>query len=57
MKARPKLLRRLKEVFRRYRSQPVEQVVDLINPILRGWVNYFCVGHASRCFGQVKDLT
>ena len=55
MKARTKLLRRLKEVFRRYRSQPVQQVVDLINPILRGWVNYFCVGHASRCFGQVKD--
>jgi RNA-directed DNA polymerase len=29
--------------------------VDLINPILRGWVNYFRVGQASRCFGYVKD--
>ena len=55
MKARTKLLRRLKEVFRRYRSQPVERVVDLINPILRGWVNYFRVGQASRRFSQVKD--
>ena len=26
-----------------------------INPILRGWVRYFAVGDASRCFGFVKD--
>ena len=25
------------------------------NPILRGWVNYFAIGHASRCFGYVRD--
>ena len=54
MKARTALLRRLKEVFRRYRSQPVDRVVALINPILRGWVNYFRVGQSSRCFGYVK---
>ena len=55
MKARTKLLRRLKEVFRRHRSQPVEKVIDRINPILRGWVNYFRIGHASRCFSYVRD--
>ena len=27
----------------------------VINPILRGWVRYFAVGDASRCFGFVKD--
>jgi len=27
----------------------------MINPILRGWVNYFAIGHASRIFGYVKD--
>ena len=36
-------------------AQPVDWVVDLINPILRGWVNYFAVGHSSRCFGFVRD--
>jgi hypothetical protein len=30
-------------------------VVQLINPILRGWVNYFAVGHSSRCFSFIKD--
>ena len=55
MKARTALLRKLKVIFRRFRSQPLERVVCLINPILRGWVHYFTVGHSSRCFSFVKD--
>jgi RNA-directed DNA polymerase len=55
MKARTALLQRLKDVFRRHRSQPIDRVIALINPILRGWVGYFREGHASRCFGYVKD--
>jgi len=55
MKARTHLTQKLKGVFRRFRSQPVGRVIELINPILRGWVNYFRVGHASECFGYVKD--
>jgi RNA-directed DNA polymerase len=55
MKARTALLRKLKEVFRRFRSQPVDRVIALIKPGLRGGVNYFRVGHSSRCFGYVKD--
>jgi RNA-directed DNA polymerase len=55
MKARTALLRKLKEVFRRHQSQPVDRVIYLINPMLRGWVNYFRVGHSSRCFGYIKD--
>ena len=55
LKKRTALLTKLKEVFRRYRSQPVGRVVESIAPILRGWVNYFAVGHASRCFRYVKD--
>jgi len=55
MKARKALLHNLKEIFRRFLSQPVDRVIELINPVLRGWVNYFRVGHSSRCFGYVKD--
>jgi RNA-directed DNA polymerase len=55
LKKRMALLRKLKEVFRRYQSQPVDRVVELINPVLRGWVNYFAVGHSSECFSFIKD--
>jgi len=55
MKARTALLRKLKNVFRRHQSQPADRVIFLINPMLRGWVNYFRIGNSSRCFGYVKD--
>jgi hypothetical protein len=55
MKKRTALLRKLKEVFRRFQSQPVDRVVQLINPTLRGWVNYFAVGHSSECFSFIQD--
>jgi RNA-directed DNA polymerase len=55
MKARTALLRKLKDVFRRHTSQPVDRVIYLINPILRGWVNYFRIGNSGRFFGYIKD--
>ena len=39
LKKRTALLREVKEVFRRHRSQPIDRVISLINPMLRGWVN------------------
>src|SRR5436305_162962 len=50
LNTRTALLQKLREVFRRLQSQPVGRVVALINPSLRGWVNYFAFGHSSRCF-------
>ena len=55
MKARTALLEKLRVVFRSFRSQPVERVIELINPILKGWVAYFRIGHSSSCFGYIKD--
>ena len=55
MKQRTALLRKLKEEFRRWDSQPVGRVIEVINPILRGWVNYFRIGNAARCFTVVRD--
>ena len=47
LKKRTALLRRLKELFRRYQSQPVGRVIELINPILRGLGDLLC--HRSFC--------
>jgi RNA-directed DNA polymerase len=55
VKQRTVLLGRLREEFRRGDSQPVGRVIAKINPILRGWVNYFRIGNAARCFEFVKD--
>jgi RNA-directed DNA polymerase len=54
LKKRTALLRKLKDIFRRYVSQPVGRMIELINPILRGWVHYFAVGDSSRCFSYSK---
>ncbi len=55
MSARTKLCRNIKDVFKGHRSQPIDRVIYLINPILRGWVNYFRIGNSSRCFTYIKD--
>ena len=55
MRQRTALLQKLKEVFRRLDSQPIARVIAVINPILRGWVNYFRIGNAARCFGFVRQ--
>lgn len=52
--ANKKVMEKVKEVFRRYVSQPIAKVSEVINPILRGWVNYFRVGNSSQAFRDVK---
>ena len=39
----------------RYRSQPEDRVIYLINPVLRGWVNYIAVGNSGERFYLIKD--
>src|SRR5208337_2254716 len=41
LKKRTALVRALKEVFRRHRSQPIERVINLINSWPWGCFNYF----------------
>jgi RNA-directed DNA polymerase len=54
-KKRMELVRKLKEVFRRYQSQPVDRIIKVITPIQRGWVNYFRIGYAGPCFNFIRD--
>jgi RNA-directed DNA polymerase len=55
LKKRTELLAKLRVVFVCLRSQPVHRVIEWINPLLQGWVDYFAHGHASRCFSYVRD--
>ena len=55
LKKRTELQGKVRAVFVRFRSQPAEWVVAVINPILRGWVNYFAVGNSSRCLRHIQD--
>jgi len=52
--ARTKLLRKLKEEFRKHRSQPLDRITKKINPILRGWLNYYRIGNSAKCFSYVR---
>lgn len=48
-KAMKEIRLRLKEATnRRYRRVKREEIVKYLNPIIRGWCNYFRVGNASR---------
>src|SRR5436305_1563259 len=47
--------RKLKGIFRGYRSQLLARLIEEINPILHGWVQYFAIGHSSRCFSYIRD--
>ena len=55
LKKRTALLRKLKDVFRRFESQATRGLIGAVNPVLRGWVNYFRSGHSSRCFSYIRD--
>jgi RNA-directed DNA polymerase len=54
-KQRTALLDKLREIFRNSISQPIRRVIDKINPILRGWVKYFAIGHSSVCFSYIRN--
>jgi RNA-directed DNA polymerase len=54
LKKRTALFAKLRKIFRQNVSQPAGKVIEMINPVLRGWVNYFRVGDSNRCFSMVK---
>jgi len=48
------LLRKVRDALRGSQHLSVSDAVARVNPILRGWVNYFRVGNSSRTFDKVK---
>lgn len=54
-KKRKKLIGELNEIFAKYRSRPIKEVIDMINPKLRGHCNYFRTGQSARHFSYIRS--
>jgi RNA-directed DNA polymerase len=48
------VLREVRMILRASRHLKVQAAVERINPVVRGWVNYFRYGNSSRALGSVK---
>lgn len=48
------ILRQVRDTLRASRHLSVQAAVARVNPILRGWVNYFRVGNSGHAFDKVK---
>ena len=54
-KKRTEFLRSIAELLKRNRFRPVEEVVEyLLNPRIRGWVDYFRHGNSGRDLSFVR---
>jgi RNA-directed DNA polymerase len=55
VKSREKLTEEISAACKRSKSQHVGKLVAEINPVVRGWVNYFRIGNSGRCFGYIRE--
>ncbi len=46
---------KLKQAFRERRGFRVDATIGTLNPIIRGWANYFRIGVAADVFGQLDN--
>jgi RNA-directed DNA polymerase len=54
-KAQQSIRDKIRVLTRRERAKKVEDVVQQINPVIRGWVNYFRIGNSSEAFRGIRD--
>lgn len=49
------LITKVREHLNSRRNQNVRQMIKELNPILRGWVNYYRIGHSSKDFSFIRQ--
>jgi len=56
MKKRKEIGRKVKTVLKAHHDKPLEEVIQAVNAVIRGWVNYFRIGNSNDTFGKVRDF-
>ena len=54
MKKRKEIGRKVKAVLKVHCDKPLKEVIQAVNAVVRGWVNYFRIGNSNDTFGKVK---
>jgi RNA-directed DNA polymerase len=54
LKKRKEILEKIRQVIQKSGKRTAKALIQKINPILAGWVNYFRMGHATRTFQYVE---
>nr|WP_207726843.1 group II intron reverse transcriptase/maturase [Anaerosolibacter carboniphilus] len=50
-----KFINEVKTHLREFRFLNVREMIKLLNPKIRGWVNYFRIGHCSKLFNFIRN--
>jgi RNA-directed DNA polymerase len=54
MKKRKEIGEKVKAVLKAHHDKPLKEVIQAVNTVVRGWVNYFRVGNSNNTFGKVR---
>jgi len=54
MKKRKEIGRKVKATLKANWDKPLNEVIQSVNQVIRGWVNYFRVGNSNRTFDKVR---
>lgn len=54
-KKRIEIGKRVRAVLKANRSKPMKEVIDSVNAVIRGWVNYFRIGNSNSTFNKVRN--
>jgi group II intron reverse transcriptase/maturase len=54
-KSRKAIKAKIREIIRHGGATPIKELIQRINTVLAGWVEYFRVGNSSRAFSEVRD--
>jgi len=52
-----KYLAKIKEVMEENQNLNVVEMIAKLNPVIRGWINYFRIGHCSKLFNSLRQWT